>query len=73
MLQAFADFAKAHTRSVQIECNSKSLIEPRYCRGRQLATPAYQSLLVEYPHLLPKNCQISVQPPSGAFTSTWLG
>ena len=55
--------AKAHTRSIQIECNSKGIIESRHCGGRQLPTPAQQSLLVEHPHLLP---QISVKPLASA-------
>src|ERR1035437_118463 len=48
--------------SVQIECNSQSLVESRHCSGRQLPTPAQQPLLVEYPHLLSKNYRIGVQP-----------
>jgi len=52
----------AHTRSVQIECNSKSFIESRHCRGRQLPTPSQQPLLVEDPHLLSKNHRINLQP-----------
>jgi hypothetical protein len=51
-------------RSVQIECNSKSFIESRRCRGRQLPTSAQQPLLVQYPHLLSKNHRIGVQPSS---------